>query len=481
MAAVSQPGSRAGLITALVVFVVLFFVAAIFAVVKGIDDKDKEKKLTELQKRYQETITDQEMTGTDYQALSASRQADQSRTVFDLLLSQRNALATRATGKSMDGAEALKAVDALVLAANNRLSPAGVSVPGTSLSGAVSVLTEAVLQRHEQVEQLKAQLAKSNQDMKGQVVAYKTEMDEHRKAFEGAKTEAAGASQQSATYRQGKDEQLAKLEKDLVDAVEKARKSEEDLKTQISAKEEEIRKLQTDTKRLVAIVDRYRPKNPADSMIRRADGRVIQVSRNNTVYISLGLGQQITPGMTFEIYDRDLGIPKSTTEGEAEVLPAGKGSLEVTRVGSTSSECRVIKATTGSQIIEGDLIANLIYDPNVKLHFKVYGDFDVDQNNVATPGEADIVKRLITQWGGALTEDITIDTDFVVMGKEPVIPQYTAEQLRDDPIAQFNVEKAMKALSEYEAVRTKALDMHVPVLSQNRFLYLIGFYDQARR
>jgi hypothetical protein len=39
------------------------------------------------------------------------------------------------------------------------------------------------------------------------------------------------------------------------------------------------------------------------------------------VYISLGAGQQITPGMTFEVYDKMTGIPKAANSMEAEQLP----------------------------------------------------------------------------------------------------------------------------------------------------------------
>ena len=34
---------------------------------------------------------------------------------------------------------------------------------------------------------------------------------------------------------------------------------------------------------------------------------------------------------------------------------------------------------------------------------------------------------------------------------------------------------------QYEAVKNKALELHTPVLNQNRFLYFVGFFDQARK
>ncbi|MCC6415330.1 MAG: hypothetical protein IT582_05435 [Opitutaceae bacterium] len=126
------------------------------------------------------------------------------------------------------------------------------------------------------------------------------------------------------------------------------------------------------------------------------------------------------------------------------------------------------------------MIANLVYDPSTKYNFRVYGDFDMDGNGVATPGDAEIIKRLITQWGGNLTDRVSVDTDFIVLGKEPVLPNFTQDELLDA----FNQQKLMTAqaaLDAYLDVVRKAQDLHIPILNQNRFLYFIGYFDQAKR
>jgi hypothetical protein len=150
------------------------------------------------------------------------------------------------------------------------------------------------------------------------------------------------------------------------------------------------------------------------------------------------------------------------------------------RVGPNNSEARVVRQTPGTQLAEGDLIANLVYDPNVKYNFVVYGEFDMDRNGVATPQDADVVKRLITQWGGNIMDNVNVDTDFVILGKEPIIPTFSREELQDP----FNAKKladAQAAADAYAKVRDTSRDLHIPLLNQNRFLALIGYYDQARR
>jgi hypothetical protein len=481
MASVSQPGSRAGLITALVVFIILFFIAAIFAVVKGIDDADKEKRLAELQKKYRVAISDQELQGPEFQALVDLRNSgdDRSRTIFDLLLEQRSTLANVITGRNVDAKAAKDTAKDVVDRANVRLQPTGVTAPGGSLAAAVNVLADALVQRHQQLVELDAKVAAAGAEIKKQVDIYQAQLGEHRKALEAAKTETAEALKVSTTYRQTTDDQIARLTKEHVDAINKTQQELEQLKQQVQAKEEELAKLAKEQKRAIDMLARFRPGNTADAMVRQADGQIVQVARKNVVYINLGAGQQIAPGMTFEVYDKNEGVPRLAENEDS--LPVGKGSIEVVRVGAGSSECRVVKIVAGEQFMEGDLIANLVYNPSAKLRFKVYGEFDIDQNGVATAQEAEIVKRLVAQWGGQLTDEVSVATDFVVLGREPRIPEYSADQLRDDPIRQLEVDNALKALNDWEEVRNNALSLHIPVLNQNRFLYYIGFYDLARK
>src|SRR6185503_12312932 len=128
----------------------------------------------------------------------------------------------------------------------------------------------------------------------------------------------------------------------------------------------------------------------------------------------------------------------------------------------------------------GDLIVNLIYDPATKYNFMVYGDFDLDQNGQATPADAEVVKRLITQWGGILTDKVNVDTDFVILGKEPVLPPFNKDELAD-PFNQKKLSDAQAALDAYQDVVKSARDLHIPIMNQNRFLYFIGYFDQSKR
>ncbi|HMO27244.1 MAG TPA: hypothetical protein PKB10_13355, partial [Tepidisphaeraceae bacterium] len=102
-------------------------------------------------------------------------------------------------------------------------------------------------------------------------------------------------------------------------------------------------------------------------------------------------------------------------------------------------------------------------------------------NRVATPADAEVIKRLITQWGGQVQQQVNVNTDFVVMGIEPELPEYSDEDVRNDPLIAARMAEAERQLQEYEAVRDRAIELNIPILNQNRFLYLVGYYNQAGR
>jgi hypothetical protein len=203
------------------------------------------------------------------------------------------------------------------------------------------------------------------------------------------------------------------------------------------------------------------------------------VASDDVAYINLGSGDHIVPGMTFEVYDKRDGVPRLGDGMSPEDMPVGLGSVEVESVDHASSQVRVT-LEPNQHITEGDLIANLVYDRNVKYNFYVYGKFDLGQTRHPTDQDRDKILALIAHWGGRLQKTINVDTDFVVMGAEPTVEDFTQDQL-EDPffVRKKNDEEA--DLKAYNDILSKARDLHIPVMNQNRFLYFVGYYDNALR
>ena len=162
-----------------------------------------------------------------------------------------------------------------------------------------------------------------------------------------------------------------------------------------------------------------------------------------------------------------------------EQLPVGKASIEIIRVGDNSSECRIVRTEPGAVLQEGDPIENLVYDPHQKYQFDVFGNFDLANTGRPNPADTEVIKRLVAQWGGKLTDKVTPNTDFLVLGAEPVLPEFSKDDLT--PENQDKLQKAQDALDKYQEVRAEAVQLHIPIMNQNRFLYYVGYYDQAKR
>jgi hypothetical protein len=478
MAAVSQPGSRAGLITALVIFVVLFLVSSVLYLTSNSALNVEMNKNRDYVAKYPTFVSESELTAPDKEASEAQKSQGpfKDRTQYDILKSQRDELARLITGQpgtTFDAA--MKAATGAANSANAALKSANITVPAQPVTTAIATLTQAIVDRENQKADLNAKLAELNGQMDKLKADTEAQIKQFKDAIAAADTKAATAGTSQEQYRTDKDKTVAQLEQSMQQQVESSKKVADDLNQQIASLQQQITKKNKDLDSAVQALAKWRTKDVAAAMIRRVDGHIMQVNNNNVVYVDLGLGNQVTPGMTFQIYDKGEGIPR--TGGTEDELPPGKGALEIVRVGPGTSECRILKTAAGESIRDGDLIANAVYDRNTKFRFFVYGSFDIDRDGRATAAEAEQIKRLIIQFGGVVVDKIDVDTDFVVMGKEPVVPDVKP----DDQVSKFEHDKAMEELKKYEDIRDKATTLFIPVMNQNRFLYQIGYYDQAPR
>jgi hypothetical protein len=254
--------------------------------------------------------------------------------------------------------------------------------------------------------------------------------------------------------------------------LDESNQQNQELQRQVATLTSEMRKVQDKLSEMRPDVNR-----PVTS---QGDGRIVRLPGNGTAYIDLGRSDQLIAGMTFEVYDRNEGIPPIGDPANDINLPKGKGSLEVTKVGVTSSECRIVNTAPGAAMVEGDIVANLIYDKNTKNKFLVYGTFDLTRSGKPNVQDAEIIKRLITQWGGQIVDEINVDTDFVVLGAEPDVPVLTREE-REDPVQKAIYDRAVAEAEAYANLSAKARDYRIPILNQNRLLYMIGYHELSKR
>jgi hypothetical protein len=278
-----------------------------------------------------------------------------------------------------------------------------------------------------------------------------------------------------------RDQAVTSGESKLNDAIQKADDERrhlvlqiDDLQGQVARQSAEIRQLRE------RIINQGGVKT--DVTVGEADGRVIRAAgTTGSVYISLGKKDRVMPGMTFTVYDPRLGV-RWTDDDTA----MGNGSIEVIEVKDDSAICRITRTTKNRAIQTNDLIANLVYhnERDRKFRFVVFGNFDLDGDGVFTTTERDRLITLIQAWGGQVDDDVTAQTDFLVLGDKPQIPPTSI--LTTEPAtepAPTNVEPGgiidtrTKEQAKYEELIISARRLAIPVLNQNRFLFMIGYYN----
>jgi predicted nucleic acid-binding Zn-ribbon protein len=487
MPPINQEGSRAGLYTALVVFVIMFVVSSVLSFQFYGKLTEKQKELDDYKKQFSDI---------------ALQGAAQSPPVVDWLNAKSEVPAKLnivSTDKAVDvahkeiiglasaitGTQAAASPASVVDNATKTLQDAqtlvgkAVTVNPGGLENAVKTLAAAVSSRDKSLASVNSEL----RDTKSQLAAAKKETadvnaqrDEQLKQAQ-ANSDAALATAQGAST--AANDTIKGIQDGSKAAADQYAAAAQQTATELATANATIAK---QASQITSLKSKFssRRADVINPIIRQVDAKIIRVPNNQVCYINLGFGDQVTPGLTFEVYDKADGVPPipDNVTGD-EQLPVGKASIEITHVGTTSSECRIVKLAPGAVLSEGDVIENLIYDPHTKYNFMVYGNFDLAGNGRPNAADADVMKRLVTQWGGKLTDVVNVDTDFLVLGAEPVLPNFSKDDLTAEN--QDKLAKAQDALNKYQEIENEAKELHIPILNQNRFLYYVGFYDQAKR
>lgn len=448
-------GSRAGLITAVVILSILFVTSAIFAFYYASENSRNTLALANQKKDLVRFASDDARQDPSIVAFADAGQSDpkySGMSAIQVLNAQNNEKAAALAALTQSNAAMKKQLDDLTAENANK----------------------------------DAQLADAGKKYEAEVATRKEMQGELQKKFDDQTGELNKALGDLAAMREQASKTITTSQAETERALKQTQGQLSSSQKEIAERDATIAKLNQQ----IAVLNNKVPRNlqAKENVIRQADGRILRVPGNDNVFINIGLGDGIAPGMTFEVYDRFAGIPGlgenadagSGTASDPTVvaLPEGKAAIEVVRLSNRQAECRIIRQRVGQPVVEGDLIANLIYDKNTKYNFVVHGEFDLDQDQTPTPGDAEVVQRLITQWGGKTQPAVNVNTDFVVLGYEPEVPLRADDESPTDTIRRETLEKAAEA---YAAVRDRAIELNIPILNQNRFLYYIGYYEQAQR
>jgi hypothetical protein len=452
--------------------------------------RQAELKRDELEKKYKTIVSDDKISPESELGQSVAKMreenaavADTSLRTVDVLQMRGDELAKVIMNGGGPGFSAVTATKDRIDQTNARLKNGGVKgidLKPDNLLGNIELLANAVIDRDRTSAATSDKLNKQLSETKSLVAAAQEGLSKADEATKAAQADAQKAKEDANTAIAAANKKVDDINNGVQATVKDYSTKIESINVELTTANTKVADLTKQNDRLKALLA-LRRQDTKEPTVRRTDGVITRVSDDGkSVYINRGSGDQISPGLTFEVYDRNEGVPALGDGMREEDMPVGKGSIEVINIGATSSECRIVKTTPGMTISVGDPIANLVYDPNLKYNFMIYGKFDLDHNKVSTDQETDVIKRLVTQWGGKVVDKVDIDTDFVVLGTEPTLPNYSEEE-KSNPEIVKKIADATAEIDAYNKVRADAKDLHIPVMNQNRFLYFVGYYDQAKR
>jgi hypothetical protein len=448
----------------LILFVVLWVISTILAVVFYMGQSKAEAQIRENEDQRKAAIgQDQEILNrfiSDNPGRSALATADQQIRDLKRAIGAENANVPTIT----DPKEGL-VVNAIAAAGGQK--NAGLIPTVESLGSQLRTQRNTVASLQQEVERLRTAAEASQKNYQEAIAAAQktaSQFESENQTLTGQAAELRNANDAAATKNETAMTQLRDqfeaTRRDLVLQIEQ-------LQTEVARRDQRISVLQQQIASL-------RP-NQNTNVGAEQDGTIVRAAPGTgEVYINLGRRDRVVTGLTFAVYDPRLGV-RIGDDAEA----AGKGGIEVIDVSETESLCRVTHVNRGKTIQNGDLIANPVYhqDRSRTFRFVVSGDFDLDGDGVATAGERQRLEQMITHWGGTIEPNVTTQTDFLVVGARPSSP--ATRPGGDTAAAQpGSVDAARGQVQQsYDDVIVEAKRSNVPILNQNRFLAMIGYYN----
>ncbi|MEM6553753.1 MAG: FlgT C-terminal domain-containing protein [Planctomycetota bacterium] len=210
------------------------------------------------------------------------------------------------------------------------------------------------------------------------------------------------------------------------------------------------------------------------------------VGDSEAVYLSIGRTEGVVNGLTFEVFapDEVVTLPNDTQRASEQQV-RGKATVQVYSVQENTSLARVVRREKNQLIQAEDQAINLAFTPSTTLSFQVYGEFDLGDGGIGN--DIGQVRSLIEQSGGAVLsplddvdpEDIRLptDLDYLVLGARPeFVEELDPDVIDDEALLAYNERR--KAFETYGALLRQAERLGVPVLNQNRVLFLTGYYTR---
>jgi hypothetical protein len=462
----------------LVGFVILFLVASVVAVLQYMKADELQTRVADLERAQEELANRRDLDEV------RQRVGDTDKTRLRALMDRVEDLARWIDPQASSYAGAEKAWESLLAEEQDLARDMPRSDQG--LIPLVRALRNQIQSNRQTIAQLESDVAKAQSLVEDKQQAIEQLQTKQREALAAIGSDYSKLAEQAQQRQQAHLDALAKAEDEKKEAIRQRDARIDELTDKvnqqaitISQKDALIDKLmkkREDERERIA-GGGAAPTEGADGgdeapvslqVARQADGKILKVvSADDVCYINLGEGDRVRPGMTFSVYS-DKGIPR---DGE------GKATIVVTSVEKSISECRIVSRRGQAPVLKDDLIGNVAFSALRDYKFMVFGRFDLYGTGEATAEQAGIVKNLVREFGAQITDDVTIETDFIVLGQEPTRPPTPREGASD----QEEYNRRLQQYRKYQEIQDVAQRLRIPILNTSRFLAFTGYQPQKTR
>ena len=378
----------------------------------------------------------------------------------------RAATAAAATGQADDSIDVVRSqLEALCAQiADDAIVPDTPAFQQTSYLQALTMLyevfkgeTEKLVQALSRNRELGEQVEKLAADNNAQKTAFDEQIAEVGRQLDELKTSWEDYANTRDQEVDGFDGKLAKLDADFNRDIQEQRAETKRVVTKFDELQNRYGELKERLGQL-----QIRPQELITA--RQADGAVVTAKPGEeVVYIDLGRDAGLVLGLQFAVYSAASGIP---ADGQA------KARIEVVSIFPSAAECRIVEVHGREPILEGDLVANPVFDPGRSLRFMVVGRFDVDGDGLVDPEGARQIESLVENWGGMVTRELSARVDFLVVGGAPPKAYSVGDPT---PEAQARYEKAKKLYDDYDEILQTSRALSIPILTQSVFMHFLGY------
>ena len=460
----------------LITFVGLFIVATTIAVIYYVEAEDKRTRLEDTQKEINELADSKEINALGSIVGTKAR----TKTWIGTMVEHLDGTTTMIVGGVPETTSAeVKVNDAGVKVANALKSAQEyITIADPNTTGLVKVVNDLISELNKTIEAKDALQKDLNDQIAQFKITEKAYSDKEQVLEEEKNRLQALVDKMQADYA----DLQARLEQSTTQQIDNVRKQLDQAKADLKTAEGKLLKNQAELKMTQDILrqaqeevrDIVPPPDP-EALAHRADGKIILIDdQAQVVHLNIGTDQRVYRGLTFTVYDRSGAIPK---DGK------GKAEIEVFDVADTFCAARITKSDSKQPILLGDIAANLIWNSDKTNVFVIAGDFDLDADGNIDENAIGRIKSLIEKWGGKVVDNITIDTDYLVLGDLPQVPeqQPTLEQQELDPTALQKYEARLADLNNYKQLQAEAQALWIPIFRYERFLYFIGYKGQVSK